>query len=335
MYRTCLYCNHDLGSNDALELLPIGRRLAFDSSAGRLWVICRGCARWNLVPFDTRLEVIDECERLFHDARKQFSTGNIGIARVGDGVDLVRIGPALRPEFAAWRYGDRFVSRRRRNIALASVGGLAIVGAYAGLHVLMGATVGGQFLFQGGAALLRRRIVARFVPEGEEEALTLTRSDVRDSEIIAAGHGPDEWHLRVPARSGVRGRWTFGRKPAHDYLFHGTAMFPALGKILPSIAGTAGTRRHVDAAVNMVEQGRAISAGRYAERALSSFDAPTRLALEMVANEASERRYLEGELKLLERQWRQAEELAAVADSLTVDEDAEAAFAKRRDGDGA
>jgi hypothetical protein len=38
----------------------------------------------------------------------------------------------------------------------------------------------------------------------------------------------------------------------------------------------------------------------------------------MAANEDSERRALEGELALLDRMWREAEEIAAVADDLLV-----------------
>jgi hypothetical protein len=44
-----------------------------------------------------------------------------------------------------------------------------------------------------------------------------------------------------------------------------------------------------------------------------------RLALEMAANEDSERRALEGELAALHSAWRQAEEIAAIADGLFLD----------------
>ena len=43
-----------------------------------------------------------------------------------------------------------------------------------------------------------------------------------------------------------------------------------------------------------------------------------RLALEIAAHEETERRAMEGELKLLERQWRAAEEIAEIADRLAV-----------------
>ena len=39
-----------------------------------------------------------------------------------EGLDLVRIGEPLRPEFAAWRYGDQLGERMRRMIAATAVG---------------------------------------------------------------------------------------------------------------------------------------------------------------------------------------------------------------------
>jgi len=41
-----------------------------------------------------------------------------------------------------------------------------------------------------------------------------------------------------------------------------------------------------------------------------------RLALEMAANEDTERRAMDGELTELERAWRDAEEVAAIADGM-------------------
>jgi hypothetical protein len=52
------------------------------------------------------------------------------------------------------------------------------------------------------------------------------------------------------------------------------------------------------------------------KRRLSTEDA---LALEIALNEETERRFLEGELKLLEVAWREAEEIAAIADVLPDD----------------
>ena len=43
-----------------------------------------------------------------------------------------------------------------------------------------------------------------------------------------------------------------------------------------------------------------------------------RLALEMALHEAAERRAFEGELAELERAWREAEEIAAIADDMFI-----------------
>jgi hypothetical protein len=56
VYSTCLFCNGPLGQNEAIEYIPVGRRLAYDLAMGRLWVVCRKCERWNLTPLEERWE---------------------------------------------------------------------------------------------------------------------------------------------------------------------------------------------------------------------------------------------------------------------------------------
>ena len=128
MYSTCIFCHTGLGTNEAIEHFPVGRRLVFDAARGRLWVVCRKCERWNLSPLEERWEAIEECEREFSNTRLRVSTDNIGLARISEGLELVRIGSPLRPEMAAWRYGDQFGRRRRKHLALVTAGGLAGVG---------------------------------------------------------------------------------------------------------------------------------------------------------------------------------------------------------------
>ena len=60
-----------------------------------------------------------------------------------------------------------------------------------------------------------------------------------------------------------------------------------------------------------------------------------RIALEMALHEEVERRAIQGELAELERAWREAEEIAGIADSLLLPEDVSSRFERmRRDGDG-
>src|SRR5687767_15254667 len=146
MYSTCLFCHSPLGANEAIEYFPVGRRLAFDASRGRLWVVCRTCERWNLTPLEERWEAIEECERRFEGTRMRASTDNIGLAKLREGLELVRIGPALRPEFAAWRYGDQFGRRRRRTMLQAGLG-LGALAAVAAGGIAAGAGIGFGWIF--------------------------------------------------------------------------------------------------------------------------------------------------------------------------------------------
>ncbi|MFN5597931.1 MAG: hypothetical protein ACK5AK_00985, partial [Gemmatimonas sp.] len=50
--------------------------------------------------------------------------------------------------------------------------------------------------------------------------------------------------------------------------------------------------------------------------ALHTLDVRDRLALEMALHEETERRAMEGELQLLEQAWREAEEIAKIADNM-------------------
>src|ERR1700716_347930 len=137
MYSTCLFCRTHLGANEWIESFPVGRRLAFDAAKGRLWVVCRRCERWNLTPLEERWEAIEACEREFRATKLRVSTDEIGLARVKEGLELVRIGAPQRPEMAAWRYGDQFGRRRRRYYALVA-GGVAVAGVVAVAGPMLG-----------------------------------------------------------------------------------------------------------------------------------------------------------------------------------------------------
>src|SRR5437764_5490868 len=155
MYATCLFCNKSLGANEAFETFPVGKRLAFDAAKGRLWVVCPHCERWNLSPLEERWEAIEDAERLYRDTRKRVATDNIGLAKLRDGTTIVRIGEPLRPEFAAWRYGDQF-GRRRRNQMLIAGAGIGALSAIVIGGVTAGVGVGGfgWMLARAGCAII-------------------------------------------------------------------------------------------------------------------------------------------------------------------------------------
>jgi len=63
--------------------------------------------------------------------------------------------------------------------------------------------------------------------------------------------------------------------------------------------------------------------GAVSHLGLGSLRKGTPVALEMALNEERERFALEGELALLELEWKEAEEIAAIADQLAVPEEVE------------
>lgn len=327
MYATCLHCAQALGSNDVLETLPIGRRVAFDAAQGRLWVVCRHCARWNLVPFDTRLESIDAAERLFRDTRTRYSTDNIGLARVSEGLELVRIGPALRPEFAAWRYGDSF-GKRRRQAALTGAGGVAVVLGLAYGFPAIGLGFGAMTVWQYTHLAHLYAGAAIRVPQQEGPPVAVSYIQVgkarlrRDSDnnlIIAT---PVLTTSKLSRRIGIPS----GR--VHD--FTGETAKLLLAGLLARTNASAGSRRRVREAVAQVEAHRTltriIGAGpvTMSEQRIAKLPKTHRLAIEMSLHEESEQEALAGELKFLEWQWREADRVAKIADGLAL-EDAGAA----------
>jgi hypothetical protein len=111
------------------------------------------------------------------------------------------------------------------------------------------------------------------------------------------------------------------------------------GNILAAINLHGGSRNDVDAAVGRLEasggperliaacasqlgprhvQGRKGFDWIQPARPLRKLPAMDRLALEMATHEENERRAMEGELAELEAAWRDAEEIAAIADSLLL-----------------
>jgi hypothetical protein len=336
MFSTCIFCNQPLGANQVLETFPVGRRVAFDETRGRLWVVCRKCERWNLSPIEERWETVEACERLFRDTRVRVSTENIGLARLGEGLELVRIGKPLRPEFAAWRYGDQFGRRRKRAIAY-GVGGAAVFGVIVVGGMAAGMVSSGLLAQSGNVVnlLVNGRSVVRFETE-DGRSFKLKPYDLRTVRLVIPAPG-EEWRVQF-------------QKGKERTLLVGAEARRFAGMALPRLNRTGGSRKTVAEAVSEIEQtggaepfllaltqraapgsGKIHGAVTTKEdpRTISNLvkplvDLPTslRLATEMALHEEQERRALEGELAELEAAWQAAEEVAAIADDLLLPEGA-------------
>jgi hypothetical protein len=308
-----MFCNRSLGTNAVLETFPVGRRLAFDPAKGRLWVVCRRCERWNLSPLEERWEAVEDCERIFRATRLRVSTENVGLGRHAEGLELVRIGRPLRPEFAAWRYGDQFGRRRKRAI-LYGVAGATVVGA-----VVIGGTDAGvgmtPFVSQLGSfvRVWRHGWQPLKVRTPDGRVLKLSYRDIEHARLEGASDG---WTLSLR-----RGRKT--------ETFEGEEAARIAGLLLTRLNHAGGSEETIRGAVRQIEDAghpeaflvdtvrrlRRADSGEIEER-LYKMPVASRLALEMALHEERERRALEGELKGLEIIWRREEEIAAIADHL-------------------
>lgn len=339
MYSTCLFCNASLGRNELIGSFPVGRRLAFDSARGRLWVVCTHCTRWNLSPLEERWEALEECERQFRSTYVRVSTGNIGLAHLARGLDLVRIGQPLRPEFAAWRYGAQIRRRRRRTwvagaarVASVAATGAALAPAAA---AMVTASVGALAFVLPGLTMAMAGVPAL--------AAAAVRDYLREDRVVARfALGRRTMLVRARHLSGIELHVpTGGRDPRIDVphdrgsrAFTGAEALQATGVLLARANEFGGAHADVDAAVRLIERagdadgflgaaaarnswrgGRVFSVlNEHRGLGAMKLSSTERLALEMAVHEETERRAMDGELAMLEAAWRDAEVIARIAD---------------------
>ena len=337
MYAHCHLCRHGLGRNTLIAHMPIGARLAYDPERGRMWVVCSACGEWNLTPLEARWEAIEECERQFRTAEARASSANIGVSRLS-GLDLVRIGPALRDEVANWRYGPRLGQRRRRAwvtagatgvVGLAAVGGVTALGVLSSGFALglWGTALAASYIMPLLAPLTRQigpgRDITFVDPEGAVlriaspavHRVTLTRRERR--------RGAPHIGVQLPAAGG-------------DTEVHEDSAVFALGALLPRM-NWRGARpaaiRHATRLLDRAEERTSApvrgdrkgfaSAWEWLAVAywprdgtLDQMSAIPRLALEMAVSEVLEQQAMAGEARVLGARWVEAETVAAIADDM-------------------
>jgi hypothetical protein len=259
---------------------------------------------------------VETCERLFRQSRRRVSTENVGLAELSSGVTLIRVGSPLRPELAAWRYGRVLGSRRVRSsiataIGLAGAAGVAAGGAALGIGALAfcGAYGTGQMAIMD----IPIRVVARVSFGGR--VLRIRREDVPRLRV-----------LRIERCAGDRLSYSLLVHHARGVdCLHDEEAVCALGAIMPAVNRFGADRSVLREALALIERSPSVDAFvgamyGYANRngSVDGMPSEVRLALEMALHDEMERRALEGDLRELERAWRAAEEIAAIADSLLV-----------------
>lgn len=179
----------------------------------------------------------------------------------------------------------------------------------------------------------RRRIFARIrTPDGGP--LELTGSDIYHIEADSNDYG---WSLDVKQANSAR-------------MLTGESALHAISAIMPRYNVEGGTRKEVASAVRQIEsvgdpsqfvkwvagdpQHQRPTWRRHLPIGLHNLSTETRLAMEMAVNEESERRAMQGELTLLEHAWKDAEDIAAIADGLALPGRVEADLSRlRRDSE--
>jgi hypothetical protein len=322
LYTRCLICATPFEENEALEHLPKGKRVAYDPDRGRLWIICRGCRRWSLVPLEARWEALEELEKLVRDRSRLLSqTDNIALLRAGP-LEIVRVGRSDRNEEAWWRYGKELRDRR------ATAGKLSLAGSVAaGAFIFMGPWTGGMGLFG-------MWVLLSHAPDSVTQAarwLRFGQTAWRGShECARCGHAfrallyrdRGSVHLRPDAEGGTLAVAlrcpVCGDHEEGGMALHGAAAERTLRRVLAYQHFGGASERRIRSATRLIEE--AGSAGGLTRivvqggRRLVDIRRTGAIALEIAASETAEQRLLELELADLERLWREEERLAEIID---------------------
>lgn len=332
MYRTCAFCNGKLDGDGGPSGLGVGRRLAFDEWKVRLWVICPRCSRWNLAPLDDRLERIEALARAAGAGRVAAATEQVALIR-WQTYDLVRVGKPRRVEFATWRYGERLKARRREQLKFVVPVTVAAVGLAVAVNVAAGGSLGvfvwnmpniARTIYTGIVGRRRVNLLEPPICERCGHVLHLQARHVAYARVVGQAQSDVALILSCPACR-AEGAMLMGRDAQ-----------AALRQGLTYLAFARGSRQRVEDAARLVETAggpdQLIRDVARRELTLRSLAVERRLALEMAVDERAE-------VEELERQWKEAEEIAEIADgmlSTTTELEEELRRLKdleRRDGD--
>lgn len=284
-------------------------------------------------------------ESAFRKARLRVQRENIGLAQHPNGTLLVRVGAALPGEIAAWRYGREFVRRRRKYIVGAGVGTASVVGfaVLSQVGAIASAAIAGLGLW--GAMRARwisdyRQVVYRTLSQSDAgrqasirrwhvDAMSVRLNECRDLQVVVRDNSvelPDFGSVEAWISS-IWGTIDLARSE-DALILSGKEAHALLRRAMVHVNGAGAGARDLRGAVDRLENAGSADAFLLAA-ARDGFDLGPRvsespdevgrvnaLAFEMALNEESERNALHGELAGLMQAWREAEEIASIADGL-------------------
>lgn len=195
-------------------------------------------------PLEVRWEAIEAAERRFRDTRTRTSTENIGLARLPEGTELVRIGKPKRPEFAAWRYGDQF-GRRQRNFLFGAVtlGTLGTGLAFGSMIIAGGSALALPIHLYNLARLAKQRLGGgTSIRDDAGNPIPVPEIHYGAPKIRPSDDYPDGWYLDL------------GAIPGETRILSGAAAVEALSVLLPRVNTAGAGRSKVAAAVRQIEE---------------------------------------------------------------------------------
>lgn len=316
MLERCLFCRSGFRPNGQLQYMPVARRLAYDPSRGRLWVICGACGRWSLVPIELRWEVVEELEGLYRQSSLAARSDSIGLFTQGD-LRVLRIGNAGPRDEAWWRYGRQFRGRRlvRRPLVIGGIAGATALVAFAGGPVWWGAALSSIPVSFALATEVGRRVKFGSVlwrghlecPKCGALHDQLPFSQFRRFELVPGGpYG--EVALRIPCRKCDRWSLRLEKLEAQHVIQRALARRHFFGAPKKRIQEAFGLIEADGSARDFLLR---IATER---RRFRDYDAPELAALEMAIGDAAEARVAAMKLDEQKETWAREEELAQIID---------------------
>jgi hypothetical protein len=327
MFVSCAFCSGALGGDGGASGLGVGRKFSYDPWKSRAWVICQRCGRWNLTPFDERIDIITALDRMAAAGRVAATTEQVALIRVGP-YDVVRVGQPPRVEMATWRYGERMKARRKEQlkivvpVAIVAVGVTVAINAASGgsMGVFMGQIPGISQSIYTGIVGYRKVPIESPICARCGKVMVLRARHVMDARLQHTTHADLALLLICPSCKGL------------GALLEGADAETALrsGLTYVNLRRAKKLKKKASEAALQVDQfgGAEAFIARQARREVkvSAYKGAEALALEMAVDE-------QAELHELERQWRDAEEIAAIADNLLVDPAVEEELRHLKEGD--
>lgn len=313
MFTSCAFCSGALGGDGGASGLGVGHRFAYDGWKSRAWVICQRCARWNLTPFDERLDVIAALDRMAAAGRVAATSDQVALVRLG-AYDIVRVGQPPRPEMATWRYGERIKARQREKMKVVVPIAIAVVGLSVAVNIAAGGSMGA---FMGQIPGLANGIYTGIVGNRKVAIEPPICSRCGRVMVLRSKH-VKEARLQHTTGAALALLLICPRCKGEGALLEGSDAETALrsGLTYLNLRHSARLKKKASEAALQVDAygGPEAFLTRQALREVkvATYKGAEALALEMAVDE-------QAEVRELERQWHDAEEIADIADNLLVD----------------